>query len=572
MDTRRVVLYAVLALIVYSLWTAWQVDYPLSSSQSSSALNSETIPLNGTDRTTNQKENQRLMPSMVDNQDVQNTQQSTETEENTPQLIQVKTDVLSVAIDLAHGDVTQTQLLDYPESTTQKDTPFTLLQNNLGQRYVADSSLFIVNNQQAEPVDLHFTSEQNNYQLASDQNQLVVSLKGKNSDGLVVNKQFIFTKGSYLITVRYELDNDSENAWKGYMNTQLLRTSPAEDNSSMFHVGSYTGASYSKPGQTRYKKVTFKEMTKSGLDLESEGGWIAMQQHYFLTAWIPSVDSKSRFYTRANNEDYTIGAVSQPIVLTPHQQTTIGSRLYLGPEITSTLKAIAPGLDLTVDYGWLWFISGFLFSLMKSIYSVVGNWGWSIVLVTVLVKLAFYRLSATSYKSMANMRKLQPKLQALRERYGDDKAKISQATMEMYRQEKVNPLGGCLPIVIQIPVFIALYWVLLESVELRQAPFMLWITDLASSDPWHVLPIIMGATMLIQQKLNPAPPDPMQAKIMMFLPILFTALFWNFPAGLVLYWVVNNTLSITQQWYITRKYGENAPVSNKPKKKLTVVK
>ncbi len=210
---------------------------------------------------------------------------------------------------------------------------------------------------------------------------------------------------------------------------------------------------------------------------------------------------------------------------------------------------------------------------MKTIYSFVGNWGWSIVLVTLLIKLAFYRLSATSYKSMAGMRKLQPKLLELRERYGDDKAKISQATMELYRQEKVNPLGGCLPIVIQIPVFIALYWVLLESVELRQAPFMLWITDLASADPFHVLPAIMGATMLIQQRLNPAPPDPMQAKIMMFLPILFTGLFWNFPAGLVLYWIVNNSLSILQQWYITRKYSDDKPVTpKKSAKKLTVAK
>ncbi len=216
-----------------------------------------------------------------------------------------------------------------------------------------------------------------------------------------------------------------------------------------------------------------------------------------------------------------------------------------------------------MDYGWLWFLSSLLFSLMKAIYSLVGNWGWSIVLVTVLIKLAFYRLSATSYKSMAGMRKLQPKLQALRERYGDDKAKISQATMELYRQEKVNPLGGCLPILIQIPVFIALYWVLLESVELRQAPFILWINDLAAADPYHILPIIMGGTMLIQQKLNPAPPDPMQAKVMMFLPVLFTALFWSFPAGLVLYWIVNNSLSILQQWYITRCYGDEKPKNRK---------
>ncbi len=557
MDTRRVVLYAMLALVVYSLWTAWQVDYPVITPKST-LIQQPPTPSTG---------DERLMPVSVED----NT--TTDTLPQSNQLIQVKTDVLDLSIDLQHGDIVQAQLLNYPESNTEKDKPFMLLQNNPGERYVADSSLFVVNQQQVQPVTVHFTSEKIKYQLAPEQKDLTVTLEGKNAEGLSVKKEFIFTKGSYLIQVRYVLANEGVDHWKGYMNTQLLRTSPKEDSSSMFHVGSYTGASYSKPGQSRYKKVAFKDMTKSNLDLDVDGGWIAMQQHYFLTAWVPDVESKSRFYTRAVNGDYTIGAVSQSVNLAPTQQQVIGSRLYLGPEITSTLKAIAPGLDLTVDYGWLWFISGFLFSIMKAIYSVVGNWGWSIVLVTVFIKLAFYKLSATNYKSMAGMRKLQPKLLALRERYGDDKAKISQATMELYRQEKVNPLGGCLPIIIQIPVFIALYWVLLESVELRQAPFILWITDLASSDPWHVLPVIMGVTMLIQQRLNPAPPDPMQAKIMMFLPILFTGLFWNFPAGLVLYWIVNNTLSIAQQWYITRKYGDDTSEQpTKPVKKLTVVK
>ena len=561
MDTRRVVLYAVLALVVYSLWTAWQVDYPPAVMPSHQQAQGQPVSV------MSNTNDDRLLPVVVENKSDQ------PSAVRSSKSIQVKTDVLDLLIDLAHGDIVQAQLLDYPENSIEKNKPFMLLQNNAGERYVADSSLFVVDEQKIKPVDVPFTSEQEQYQLSSDQNELTVSLNGKNSEGLAVKKEFIFTKGSYLITVRYVLANEGDKTWKGYMNTQLLRTSPTEDSSSMFHVGSYTGASYSKPGVSRYKKIGFKDMTKSNLDLDVDGGWIAMQQHYFLTAWVPVADSKSRFYTRAVNGDYTIGAVSQPITLAQGEHQDVSSRLYLGPEITNTLKAIAPGLDLTVDYGWLWFISGLLFSLMKTIYSVVGNWGWSIVLVTVLIKLAFFRLSATSYKSMAGMRKLQPKLLALRERYGDDKAKISQATMEMYRQEKVNPLGGCLPIIVQIPVFIALYWVLLESVELRQAPFMLWITDLASSDPWHVLPVIMGATMLIQQKLNPAPPDPMQAKIMMFLPILFTGLFWNFPAGLVLYWIVNNTLSITQQWYITRKYGDDKTVPpTKPVKKLTVVK
>ncbi len=560
MDIRRVVLYAALALVVYSLWTSWQVDYPVLPQQE--ITSSATAP------------DDRMLPAMVTNEPIGIVSPDQSKPADTALVhsqkpVHVQTDVLDISIDLQHGDIINAQLLDYPESVEQKNRAFTLLQNNAGERYVADSSLFVVNGQKVEAVDGNFSSPQQQYQLLAGQKQMTVKLTGKNADGLSITKVFVFKKGSYLIDVRYEIANDSANVWKGYMNTQLLRSSPKEDKSSMFHVGSFTGASYSKPGQHRYQKINFKDMTKTNLDVEADGGWIAMQQHYFLTAWVPTAESKNRFYTRANDGDYTIGAVSQPITIAPTQTQSVSSRLYLGPEITETLKAIAPGLDLTVDYGWLWFLSSILFSFMKAIYSVVGNWGWSIVLVTVLIKLAFYRLSATSYKSMAGMRKLQPKLQALRERYGDDKAKISQGTMELYRQEKVNPLGGCLPIIIQIPVFIALYWVLLESVELRQAPFMLWITDLASADPFHVLPVIMGATMLIQQKLNPAPPDPMQAKVMMFLPILFTGLFWNFPAGLVLYWIVNNSLSILQQWYITRKYGDD---KEQTPKKLVVVK
>ena len=482
-----------------------------------------------------------------------------ETPNDVPKLIQVKTDVLNLSIDLKQGNIVSAELLDYPESVENKEKPFSLLQNTQEERYVANSSLFVVNGQKTENADAYYETDKSSYQLSQDQDNLTVTLTGKNSDGLLINKQFIFTKGSYLIQVRYTVQNESDTDWQGYMNTELLRNSPKEDKSSIFHVGSYTGASYSYPGVSKYKKVNFNQMAKANLDVNAKGGWVAMQQHYFLSAWIPVENSSNTFYTRALGGDYTIGAVSHPIVIKPQQKESIGAQLYLGPEITDVLKSIAPGLDLTVDYGWLWFLSSLLFSLMKSIYSFVGNWGLSIILVTLLIKLAFFRLSATSYKSMASMRKLQPKLLALRERYGDDKAKISQATMELYKQEKVNPLGGCLPIVIQIPVFIALYWVLLESVQLRQAPFVFWIHDLAMPDPYHILPVIMGMTMLIQQKLNPAPPDPMQAKVMMFLPIVFTGLFWNFPSGLVLYWIVNNSLSILQQWYITRKYSDNKP-------------
>jgi YidC/Oxa1 family membrane protein insertase len=543
-----------LTLVGLSLWNAWQADYPPKRAPVDNAITSQNtseplLPQMGS--TTNSSEPVSLNPSV------------TSTAAPTTSLVQVKTDVLNIAIDLQQGDVISSSLLEYPLSVDEKNKPFLLLQNNAEERYVANSNLFVASGQGIKTLNLGFTTEQPKYELAPDQDKLIVTLNGKDEEGLAVTKEFIFTKGSYLIDVNYKIINKGSSEWKGYMNTQLLRSSPKEDKSSVFHVGSFTGASYSEPGKHRYQKVSFSDMSKNNLDVDSKGGWIAMQQHYFLSAWVPDANAANKFYTRANNNDFVIGAVSQPITLQPNEQKSVGAQLYVGPEITSVLKNIAPSLDLTVDYGILWFVSSLLFSLMKAIYNIVGNWGWSIVLVTVLIKLAFYRLSATSYKSMAGMRKLQPKLQALRERYGDDKAKISQATMELYKQEKVNPLGGCLPIIIQIPVFIALYWVLLESVELRQAPFILWIRDLASADPYHVLPLIMGATMLVQQKLNPAPPDPMQAKVMMFLPILFTGLFWSFPAGLVLYWIVNNTLSILQQWYITRKYSDEKPAKKK---------
>ncbi len=548
MDLRRVALFAMLSFVLYTLWTTWQHEYPtqmVSLSEKVHGQEQSSIPVTVIDDQTTTNDDIKT-PSMMSDHAVS-------------QPIHVQTDVLDLMIDRQQGNIIQANLQQYPQSTDEKNKPFSLLYQNNHQRYVADSELIHVLGGEVQPVDLHFTSEQTDYRMQKDQNKLVVTLQG-HSDQLDVKKEFIFNAGDYLMTVQYHIRNHGEREWKGYMNTQLVRRDPQEDKSNMFHVGSFTGASYSQPGEHQYKKISFKDMSHSNLDVDAHGGWVAMQQHYFLTAWILGKNQTNKLYTRSTNQDYIIGSVSQALHVAPQKTEQISAQLYMGPEVTSVLKAIAPGLDLTVDYGWLWFLSALLFSLMKTIYSFLGNWGWSIIAVTVLIKLAFYRLSATSYKSMASMRHLQPKIAALRERYGDDKVKISQATMELYRQEKVNPLGGCLPIVIQIPVFIALYWVLLESVELRQAPFFGWITDLASSDPYHVLPVIMGVTMLIQQKLNPAPPDPMQAKIMMFLPVLFTGLFWNFPAGLVLYWIVNNSLSILQQWYITQKFSDNKTI------------
>lgn len=562
MDIKRVLLFGALAFVTFSLWNNWQIEHP-SLNKTPATEVSEKVAQNVATSMLPKMEDSASMQSSLYPNNVK-TEQSSNTNKG---VIKVETDVLSLVIEPIQGNIIKTNLLNYPESVTAKNKPFSLLDDNENSKYFANSNLFTVQNQQINNLDFNYTSSTPNYSLTEGNDTLSVNLTAELNDGLIVTKTYNFKRGSYLIDVDYKITNNSGATWTGYLNTQLFRSSPKETKGSMMQLGSYTGASYSVPGETRYKKISFKDMKKHELDIESQGGWIAMQQHYFLTAWIPNSDSQNRFYTRASQQDYTIGNVSKAINVEPNKTKTISAKLYLGPEITETLKEISPGLDLTVDYGWLWFISQLLFSLMKAIYNFVGNWGVAIILVTVLIKLAFYRLSAKSYKSMAGMRKLQPKIQSIRERYGDDKAKMSQATMELYRKEKVNPLGGCLPIIIQIPVFIALYWVLVESVELRQADFMFWINDLSSPDRYHVLPIIMGLTMLIQQKLNPAPPDPMQAKVMMFLPVVFTILFLNFPAGLVLYWTINNSLSILQQWYITRKYGEKADV-----KKLASVK
>jgi YidC/Oxa1 family membrane protein insertase len=551
MDMKRVILGAALAMLAYSLWTAWQVDYPtkpleISASQQTHRSETNLLP---------RLEQSHAADNQVAPIDSQNTHEAGIEQVSNGQTIQIKTDVLDLQVSLAEGDIISAKLLNYAQSQTHPDQPFSLLNNKNNARYVANSSLLVLNQGVPEPTQPGFKAEQSQYTLAPHEAQLSITLTGQTESGLAVKKILTLKRGEYLINVQYQLLNQADKPWKGYFNTQLLRDSPKEDKSGFSHIGSYTGASYSNPGHHRYQKLTFKEMSKAPLDVDVNGGWVAMQQRYFLTAWIPSADSKTRLYSRASYGDYAIGAVSQVIKLAPGATYAMGAQLYLGPEISDILKPIADGLDLTIDYGWLWFISSLLFSIMKAIHSVIGNWGWSIVLVTVLVKLAFYRLSAKSYRSMAGMRQLQPKLQALKERYGEDKAKISQATMALYREEKVNPLSGCLPMLVQLPIFMALYWVLIESVELRQAPFIFWIKDLASPDPYHVLTLLMGGTMLIQQKMNPAPPDPMQAKLMMFLPVLMTALFWNFPSGLALYWTVNNTLTILQQWYITRKFG-----------------
>ncbi|HYF97446.1 MAG TPA: membrane protein insertase YidC, partial [Coxiellaceae bacterium] len=363
---------------------------------------------------------------------------------------------------------------------------------------------------------------------------------------------------SYAIKIENQISNRSGRTWVGSLYSQI-KHKPVEQEHSFMQPRTYEGATLSSPAK-RYQKLPYDKLEKATVNENIKDGWMAMQQHYFLTAWIPDPAQTNHYYTHVTSlgageydKIYTIGFVAPETQLAPGASESISSTFYVGPESTKQLEPLAPGLDLTIDYGWLWIISKAIFWVMDHINSIVGNWGWSIILVTVLIKLLFYKLSEASYRSMARMRELQPRLATLRERYGDDKQKLSQSTMEIYKKEKINPLGGCLPVIVQIPVFIALYYVLFESVELRQAPFILWIHDLSVKDPYYVLPILMGLSMFAQQKLSPPPPDPTQAKVMMFLPVIFTVFFLSFPAGLVLYWLVNNCLSALQQWYIIKR-------------------
>jgi YidC/Oxa1 family membrane protein insertase len=460
-------------------------------------------------------------------------------------------------IDTRGGTILSLLLNEYPVSLERKDVKFTLLRPTSPDLFVAQSGLIGLEKEEAPTHETQYQTKAQSYAMGEN-NSLVVELFWQSPKGVKVIKRFIFTRGSYLVMVEHQGVNDTESVWTGREYRQLMRGLPGEKSAGSQFLYTYTGGAIYTPAE-KYEKISFEDMESKALSLEVQGGWIAMLQHYFLGAWVPPPEQMEHFYTNVlPGGRYVLGAYTPPVTLSDQQSHTFSTGFVAGPKLQDELEAIAPGLELSVDYGWLTVLAKPIFWLLKQIQSVVINWGWSIILLTVLIKLAFFKLSETSYKSMANMRKMTPRIQALKDRYGDDKQRMNQAMMELYKKEKINPLGGCLPILVQIPVFIALYWVLLESVELRQAPFIFWLQDLSIKDPFYVLPLIMGVSMFIQQKLNPTPPDPMQAKIMMSLPFVFTVFFAFFPAGLVLYWVVNNIISILQQWYITRKIEKKA--------------
>jgi YidC/Oxa1 family membrane protein insertase len=558
MEQQRLFLFAILAALSFMLYLEWQKDYgpkpvqPVSQTTTTQSGSSAGAPTGEQD-----------MPIPTSGPTAQpHANKPVVTAETHGADIVVESDVYHAVIDSQGGDLRELDLKKYSVAVDKPNQPYRLLEETPQRDFVVQSGFYASGDKQAQDLTPSrktvYTSAQTKYTVGKDATN--VDLVWHNREGMEFIIRYTFSPDSYHIKVSHIINNPTAHSWQGNVYLRLERT-PEVKHKGVASLPTYVGPVYYSPDD-KYKKVKFSTIddatpkdssVRDAIDREFAGGWAAVIEHYFVGAWIPPKDAVYRYFTaKLSDKRYLIGLSSPKHAVAPNSHLQVTSDLFVGPKLLKALAKVAPGLDLTVDYGWTTFLSKPLFKVLSWIHGVVGNWGWSIILLTLFIKLAFYKLSETSYKSMANMRKLQPRLTALKQRFGDDKQKMQQAMMEMYKKEKINPLGGCLPIVIQIPVFIALYYMLLESVELRQADWIFWIKDLSVKDPYFVLPIIMGISMLAQQKLNPTPVDPMQAKVMMALPIVFTFLFLFFPSGLVLYWVVNNALSIAQQWYITR--------------------
>jgi YidC/Oxa1 family membrane protein insertase len=564
MDLQRSLLIGAIAVLSFMLLTKW-VDFKdahdsaqIPESTRLISSDSATPELPSTATGTGVEED---LPTLVENiEPVTKTADPVAT--STGRIVQIRTDVLQLAIDLEGGDIIE---LDLPKYLAKIDEPepYVLLEQNATRTYIAQSGLI-----GADGIDKNgrptYTAPSSIYTLQENDNELIVKLLFQNDAGVKVTKRYTLRRSDYLINVDYLVENGSGSRWQANLFGQLKRDNsppPSSGSSGGMGLNPFLGAATTQPDD-HFTKFTFDDMAEEPFKATLPGGWIAMIQHYFLSAWVPDQSQNHTYSTRVTSSGFNIAGFTSPaLVLDPGQQGEVGAEFYAGPKDQYRLKEISPYLELSVDYGWLWWIAQPLFWLLTNIHDFVGNWGVAIILLTVLIKAAFFKLSATSYRSMANMRRVQPQMQDIREQFADDKQKQSQAMMELYKKEKINPMGGCLPILVQMPVFIALYWTLMESVELRQAPFILWIQDLSVMDPYFVLPLMMGASMFFMQMLNPPPPDPMQAKLMKWMPVMFTFFFLWFPAGLVLYWVVNNLLSMAQQYVITRQIEAKAAKS-----------
>ncbi|HET9577538.1 MAG TPA: membrane protein insertase YidC [Usitatibacter sp.] len=474
--------------------------------------------------------------------------------------ITVRTDMMDVELNTAGGDIRRVTLDKVRSADGTK--PLTLMEPDAKHFFVTQSGLL------GEGLPSHKTvyeADARSYTMAPSQDKLEVRLRARDAQGLEVVKRLTFHRGSYVIDIAYDVTNRSDKPVAPYAYYQFLRDGnpPSSDAAQTSHFGgvsTFTGPAVFTE-EAKFTKVNFSDIDKGKLSYpkKAKDGWIAIVQHYFVSAWLPKEGAEREFFTNKVGDNlYTAGVVVPVGAIAPGATSTVDVPVYIGPQEKDQLEKLAPGLNLVVDYGWLYVIAAPIFALLKWIHGFVGNWGWAIILLTVMIKLAFYPLNAKAGRSMAQMKVLQPKMEKLKQLYGEDRQKLNQAMMELYRTEKINPLGGCLPIVVQIPVFIALYWVLLASIELRHAPWIGWIHDLSAPDPYFILPVIYAVSMLVQTRINPQPADPVQARVMMIMPIAFSIFFLFFPSGLVLYWVVQNLLSIVQQWHINRTLAAEA--------------
>jgi len=547
MDNQRFFLWVALGAILIMLWTSWQAEYgtPTETVKAPLAPQDKSLPT------------APQAPSAVERPSATAvTPTTTAATLVSAKKVHVVTDLLDVEIDTHGGDIRSVRLRKYPVALDQKDTAFEFLSADPKTLFIAQSG--IIGRDRDFPYHrTNFSTKATEYQLKEGDKELEVVLTWRGKDNVDYQKVFRFSRNSYVIDVNFRVNNRSSKPWQGFWYSQLQRNAP-EHKRGLFSLPTFSGGAI-YTAEDQYQKISYEDMASKDLDRKTSGGWAAIMQHYFVAAWMAKPDQAGALYTQSLGQNiYAIGyKQTTPTTVAPGQTGSLGMRLYVGPKEHKRLRALeetAKGMELTVDFGWLTFISAPLFLLLAYINTVVTNWGWSIIILTFLLKLAFYPLNNASYKSMANMRRLQPKLQSLKERYANDKTRYNQAMMEMYKKEKLNPMAGCLPMLVQIPVFIALYWVLLETVEMRQAPFALWIKDLSAPDPYFVLPILMGLSMFATTWLTPAT-DPMQRKIFMAMPVVMTVFFLFFPSGLVLYWFINNVLQFVQQWYITKKLG-----------------
>lgn len=569
-EIQRIVLLIGLAATSYLLILAWNEDMqadrspisysdaPLVADQQTNAIDTSAIRPSVVDQS--QSDSDIPDVSLLSNDELPTSLSTTdafsESQAQTPEsrLVVVTTPKLKVWIDLLGGDIVRVQLPQYPVALDLQDTPYLLLEQNQNQTYVAQSGLIGPNGLDKNGQRPQYSSSVRELTIDENdgQSDLVLSTV---ADGMTVEKVFSFTADKYLLDVSYRLTNTSNVAFTAGMFTQIKRDRKAvlTDDSFSLAPDPYLGGAITTI-ETPYQKVEFDDLDEDALQAENTGGWVAFLQHYFLSAWVAPADQQIRYYARPTKDNnYLFGFTGPAKVVQPGASGVWSAEFYAGPKDQVELEEISEHLNLTVDYGFLWWIAIPLFKALTFFHDLVGNWGVAIILLTLAVKIALGWVSARGYRSMANMRRVAPAMKKLQERYSNDREKLSKEMMALYKKEGANPLGGCLPMLAPMPIFLALYWVLLESVELRQAPFMFWIEDLSAMDPYFILPLLMGASTYLMQSLNPQVGDPMQVKMMKLMPIMFTVLFLFFPAGLVLYWLVNNLLSIAQQTYIYKK-------------------